>query len=216
MGRRLELAVAAGPVLDQRMGLPAARLPFTYADYLAAEATSEIKHEFVEGEAFAMAGGTREHGLVQTGLLVALGAALKGRPCRPAASDNRVYIPSLGEGFYPDAHVVCGPFQADPADPEACINPSILFEVLSPSTEAWDRGGKFERYELLPTLREYVLLHADRERVERFRRNDDGTWNRAVFGPGESIELAGAAVHITMDDIYAVLRAEVEAGSAAP
>lgn len=189
----------------------AAVLPVTYADYLAHESRSETKHEFYGGALFAMAGGTVGHADVQTGLGAALVALLRGRPCRPRGPDARVHFPAFGEAAYPDAQVVCGRTETDPIDPDAAINPALIAEVLSPSTEAWDRGGKFQRYESLPSVRQILLLSVDVERVESFTRNADDSWTRRVFTSGAvPMEIGGT---ISTDDIYAVRRAELAAAA---
>lgn len=189
----------------------AAVLPVTYAEYLAIEASSAEKHELYGGVVFAMAGGSVGHADVQAGLLIALGTLLRGKPCRPRGSDARVYFPAFGDAGYPDAQVVCGPTITDPVDPDAAINPALVAEVLSPSTEAWDRGGKFQRYESLPSVRQILLLGVDAERVESFTRNADDSWTRRVWTAGEvPLELGGV---LSLDDIYAVRRAERAAGA---
>jgi Uma2 family endonuclease len=186
--------------------MPAAALRATYADYLAQEAAAHVRHELYGGVICAKAGGTIGHADVQGGLLGALCNLLRGKPCRPRGSDARVYFPAYGDAAYPDVHVVCGRTVTDPADPDAAINPVLVAEVLSPSTEAWDRGGKFERYESLPTVRQILLLGVDDERVESFTRNDDDSWTRRVYRAGSvPLELGGA---VAIDEIYALRRAE--------
>lgn len=190
------------------MGTAAAKTSLRYADYLAAEALADVRHEYVGGECFAMAGGTRAHALVQTGFLVALARHLSGRPCRPAGSDARVYLPKYGDAVYPDVHVVCGKAERGPEDPDAVVNPVLVVEVLSPSTERWDRGGKFERYESLPSLQDIVLAEADRRRVEVFHRNEDGSFTRHVYASGEVVHLAGLGVDLPLDELYALREAD--------
>jgi Uma2 family endonuclease len=184
------------------MGLPTQRR-LTYAEYLAAEAVASEKHHFVDGEMFAMAGGTREHAAVQTRLLVALGNALKGRPCVPYSSELRVHLPHLQEGCYADGVVVCGRFERHPSDPDATINPTALFEVLSPSTEAYDRGRKFQKVRGLPSLGLYVLLAQDRPLVEVFERSAGGKWELSTFQAGDTVVLAPLGIAIAVDDVYA-------------
>lgn len=180
----------------------------TYADYLLAEADSPVRHEYVGGELFAMAGGTRAHGLVQTALVGALLARLRGTRCRPTGPDNRVYFPAYGESAYPDAHVVCGRTEFDPADPDAATNPVFVAEVLSPSTERWDRGGKFERYESLPSVREIALVEPGRRRIELFRRNADGTFTRHVYTEEQELRLESVGVGTPLAEVYGLAEAE--------
>jgi Uma2 family endonuclease len=212
-GTRVRVCHRSRRDYDRRMTEPAVKRRLSYADYLAQEATSAVRHELIGGELFAMAGGTRAHALVQTGVVGALVDRLRGTPCRPAGSDNRIYLPKYDEGVYADAHVVCGARVTDPADPEACTNPSVVFEVLSPSTEAWDRGGKFERYESLPSVTEYVLVTVDRVRVERFSRNPDGTWTRFVYGAGDRLPLPCVSADLLVDSLYELLAAEEAAAN---
>lgn len=180
----------------------------SYAEYLAAEADSPVRHEYVGGELFAMAGGTRAHGLVQTALVAALLARLRNTRCRPTGPDNRVYFPAYGESAYPDAHVVCGRTEFHPADPDAVTNPVFVAEVLSPSTERWDRGGKFERYESLPSVREIALVDPERRRIELFRRNADATFTRHVYTEEQSLVLESIDATIPLAEIYALMEAE--------
>ncbi len=182
---------------------PAAKSRMSYAEYLVAESTSEVKHQLVSGERFAMAGGTRRHAYLQTRVVVALGNALRDRPCVPYGSELRVYLPALDEGTYPDASVVCGPFLSAKADPEATVNPAALVEVLSPTTEAYDRGKKFEKYQTLAPFREYLLVSQYESRVERFERGEGGAWIWRAYGAGEHVPLACAGIVLAVDEIYA-------------
>lgn len=185
------------------MAEPAAKVRMSYAEYLSADAKNEVKHQLIDGEMFAMAGGTRKHAFIQTRLIGVLLNALRDRASVPYGSELRVYLPALDEGTYPDASVVSGPFLSAPGDPEATINPAALFEVLSPTTEAYDRGEKFEKYQRLASFREYVLVSQDKPRIERYLRGDDGTWIWRAYAAGERVPLACAGVDIAVDDVYA-------------
>ncbi len=181
----------------------AAKVRMSYAEYLSADAKNEVKHQLVDGEMFAMAGGTRKHAYIQARVIVALGNALRGRPCVSYGSELRVYLPALDEATYPDASVVSGRFLSASEDPEATINPAALFEVLSRTTEAYDRGEKFAKYQTLPPFREYLLVSQDKPRIERYVRGDDGSWIWRAYGAGERVPLACAGVDIAVDDVYA-------------
>lgn len=186
--------------------MPTAAFPLSYADYVAHEAQAETRHEFYGGVIYAMAGGSVGHSDVQMGLAGALVALLRGKPCRPRGSDARVYFPAFGDAAYPDAQAVCGRTQTDAVDPDAAINPALVAEVLSPSTEAWDRGGKFQRYESLPSVRQILMLSVDTERVESFTRNADDAWTRRVYTDGAlPLQIGG---ELLLSDIYAIRRAE--------
>jgi Uma2 family endonuclease len=179
------------------------RYKLTYAEYLAREAVSTEKHEFINGEAYAMAGGTLEHSALASSAMVALGAALAGRPCRAYNSDARVRVLSTDASFYPDLSVVCGKVETAPADPHAISNPLVLVEVLSDSTEANDRGAKAAHYRRIESLREYVLVSQSERRVEVQRRNERGIWELHFFGEGERIELTSLGVSMPVDALYA-------------
>ncbi|MES2642740.1 MAG: Uma2 family endonuclease [Myxococcota bacterium] len=174
----------------------------TYAEYLAFEGVSAEKHEFINGEPHAMSEGTPVHARLQVRLGGRLDAALEGRRCASYGPDLRIYFAELDEGAYADASVLCGPLVPAPGDPNAATNPTVICEVLSPSTEAYDRGRKFEKYRALPTVKEYVLVAQDRALVEVFRRDADSTWTLRTYGPGARVELASIDVHIAVDDLY--------------
>ena len=183
----------------------AIRHPKTYAEYLELEDTSEIKHEFLEGEIVAMAGGTPEHGRLAMNLGAELRIKLRGRSCKVLSSDVRVRV-RVGEsnkGLYPDLSVVCGPIETDPADKTSIVNPVVLVEVLSPKTEEKDRGSKFERYKRLPSLKEYVLVSQDEPCIEVFRRQDDGSWPSTVARAGERVNLGSIKCEVSVDAVYA-------------
>lgn len=175
----------------------------TYADYLARETSAEVKHDFVNGEVYAMAGGTPEHGALTAALTRAIGSALEGKPCRTFSSDVRVRVESTGGSFYPDLSVVCGKLETASDDPQAIANPLVLVEVLSDGTEAYDRGAKAGHYRRLSSLREYLLVSQTERRVEVQRLNDRGTWELHFFGPGERVELASLDVSFSLDSVYA-------------
>ncbi len=150
-----------------------------------------------------MAGGSREHGRLASALTIAIGSALRGRPCAIYSSDVRVHVAATQRTTYPDLTIVCGPVEPAPDDAEAITNPTILVEVLSDSTEAGDRGEKFAHYRHLDSLREYVLVSHKEPRIEVFRREQDGRWRLDDFGPGQTAELQSIDVRVSVDDIYA-------------
>jgi Uma2 family endonuclease len=173
----------------------------TLEDYLGVEEMSSVRHEFVDGQIFAMAGGTPEHAALSAAVVVALGTKLRGKPCRPYSADLRVRVLATGLATYPDAAVVCGEPARDPASPTHITNPTLLVEVLSPSTEEYDRGEKREHYQQIEALREYVLVAQERRRVEVFRRAE-GAWAHEVYGAGSTIELASLGITLSTDDLY--------------
>ena len=175
----------------------------TFAEYLATEEASPSKREWVNGEAWAMSGGTIEHGSLGGSILGALLVALRGRPCKPFNSDVRIRVPETGLAAYPDVTVVCGPIERDPQDEDAITNATVLIEVLSPSTEDWDRGGKWSHYRRLPTLRHYAIFEQDRPRVEFHSRQADGTWVLRDLEAGATLDLSALAVTLDIDGLYA-------------
>jgi Uma2 family endonuclease len=184
------------------MADPARRSPITPEEYLALERSSEIKHEYADGEIFAMSGGTRAHSLVAGNVLAEVRAALSERDCEVHGSDLRIKIPATGRYVYPDTSVVCGPPQFEDAEEDTLLNPKVIVEVLSKSTEPYDRGDKFENYQSLASLREYVLLSQKKVRVEHYSRQPDGTWVLRVLGAGETLDLPSIDCAIPVDRIY--------------
>jgi Uma2 family endonuclease len=186
------------------MNEPARKLTFTFAEYLEQERTSEIKHELLNGEIFDMAGGTIEHGRLASTVNAALRTQLLGRPCEVYTADVRIRVLATGLATYPDTSVVCGRLERDPADANTIVNPVVLVEVLSDSTERYDRGEKFAHYRHLPSLKEYVLVSQHDPRIEVFRRNDDGkSWTLHIAEAGESASLASIGCELAVDKIYA-------------
>jgi Uma2 family endonuclease len=174
----------------------------SYAEYLEREARSEVRHEFLRGEVYAMAGGTPEHGALAAALARELSNALRGKPCGVYSSDLRVHVPATGLTTYPDLSVVGGRLEAHPEDPNAVTNPIVLVDVLSDSSEAHDRGAKAAHYRKLASLREYVLVSRRERRIEVMRRGDRGVWELHEAGAGESIELASLGVRLSVDAVY--------------
>jgi Uma2 family endonuclease len=179
----------------------AEKLHLAYSDYLAIEAKSDVKHEYLRGESWAMAGGTIEHGRLQASLIRELGVALGRKPCVVMTSDVRVRVDSTDRTTYPDISVVCGPRQTSPIDPNAITNPTLLVEVLSESTELDDRGEKFAHYRQLPSLVEYVLVSQTRPHIEVFRRTDEG-WVLTEARTGQSIALRSIESSLDVDAVY--------------
>jgi len=184
------------------MGDAAARAKLTPAEYLALDRASEIKHEYADGEIFAMSGGTRAHSLIGGNVLGELRAALAERASEAHGSDLRIKIPATGRYTFADALVVCGPALFEDAEEDTLLNPRVIVEVLSKSTERYDRGDKFENYQSLESLREHVLLSQKKIRVEHYSRQPDGTWVLRVLGAGERLVMPSIACEIAVDRIY--------------
>lgn len=184
------------------MSQPALRPRLTYADYMAADAQAEFLAEFFDGEIWAMSGGTAEHALLIANTTVALSLALRARPCRVYSEGLRVYLPARNEGSYPDLKVICGPTEHHPVDPMAVINPTLLVEVLSDSTESFDRGEKFARYRSLESLRAYLLVDQHTARLELFEKQADGAWRFSTAEAGQRLELRALEVVLEVDEVY--------------
>jgi Uma2 family endonuclease len=175
----------------------------SYAEYLELEASSDQRYEFIDGVAYAMAGGTPDHARLIASMTVQIGIALADKPCTVYSSDLRLRIDATARSTYADVVVVCGPAQRSQIDPNAVTNPTIIVEVLSPGTEASDRGEKWRHYQHLPSLREYVLVSQGEPYVEVFRRSGD-EWVLRTAGAGEFIELPSQAIRISVDRVYAI------------
>jgi len=175
----------------------------THAEYLAGEQTSDVKHEYLRGEVWAMSGGTPAHARIQQNVSTALAIALKGKPCGVYSSDLRVRIVSTDRSTYPDVTVICGKLETASDDPDAVVNPHLIVEVLSDSTEASDRGEKFAHYRRLESLQEYVLVSQQTQRVEVFRRGEGVTWTFIPVREGELVEFKSLDVRLDLTDVYA-------------
>ncbi len=179
----------------------------SYAEYVAREAVSDVKHEFIRGEVFAMAGGTIEHAALTAAIGAELALAIRGKRCRVFSSDLRVRVLatdlSTELSTYPDVSVVCEQAESPPDDPHAIVNPTVVVEVLSDSTEAYDRGAKATHYRRIPSLREYVLINQHEPLIEVFRRNERGHWELLEARAGATIELSSLGITLDVDTIYA-------------
>jgi Uma2 family endonuclease len=178
----------------------------SYAAYLALEAEAEQRYEFVDGVVYAMAGGTPEHSRLAIGVASELRAALVGLGYAVYGSDLKIRIDATNRTTYADVAIVCGPEVTSAIDPHAITNPTVIIEVLSPSTEASDRGEKWRHYQRLASLREYVLVSQGEPYVEVFRREGE-EWVLRTFVAGQSVELPSQGVRVSVDAIYADPRA---------
>lgn len=173
----------------------------TAAAYLAWERTVAGKHEFHRGEVFAMAGGSPRHNFLSAAVVAELRATVRDHGCVVLSSDQRIAA-SPGERYvYADAVVVCGPLQTEPGTTDVLGNPTVVVEVLSPGTEAYDRGAKWEAYQRLTSLTDYLLVSQHEIRVEHYRREADGTWRYRMIEAGGAIGIADAPA-IAVDAIY--------------
>lgn len=174
------------------------------AEYLAIERAAEFKSEFYDGEMFAMAGGTMMPSLVGTNLVGEFRNLLKGRSCVPFNADLRLKIEATGLFTYPDLSVICGtPLFAHDSD-DTVTNPTLLAEVLSDSTESYDRGTKFDHYKKIPTLREYLIVRQKEPCVEQFIRQPSGVWLlRQATGLEATMAIPSLEVTVALSEVYA-------------
>lgn len=176
---------------------------FSEQEYLEIERSAATKSEFFRGEMFAMAGASREHNSVKENIIGELHSRLKSSPCRSYSSDQRVKVDPTGLYTYPDILIVRGEPTYDPLDRDTITNPIAIIEVLSPSTESYDRGAKFRQYQLLDSLREYVLVSQSEPVIERFVRQADGTWNLStVSGVAGSFSFHSISASVPLSDIF--------------
>ncbi len=174
---------------------------YTYREYLAFENSANVRHEFLDGEIYAMAGSTREHAAICANLSSALGVQLRGQGCQVHSSDLRIRVLESGLATYPDVTVVCRRAELDPEDRNTVTNPVLIVEVLSPSTVAYDRGEKLSHYQRIPSLREIVLVAHDERLIEVWRREEDNTWRRSEARRG-ALALTAVAATLAVDDVY--------------
>jgi Uma2 family endonuclease len=177
---------------------PQSHHDYTFADYLALERDSEIKHEFDAGEILAMSGGTSRHSALIASVVTAL-RNTRSAGCIIFTSDMRVRILATGRATYPDVSMVCGPLEYDPddADRTTITNPSLLVEVLSVTTEKGDRGNKWMHYQRIPSLQEYVLVSQE-PRIEVYRRMPSGSWEYLEASEGILTLATGPTLDFSM------------------
>ena len=175
----------------------------TVAEYLALEEKAERRSEFSDGEMFQMAGASREHNAITRNLTAELDNRLKDGSCQVFAADQRVKVDRTGLYTYPDLLIVCGEPEYAAEDRNTLTNPRVVIEVLSPSTERYDRTTKFRHYKQLPSVQEYVLVSQDEPLVERFTRAADGSWPQVEFvGLDATLALATVPAAVPLADVF--------------
>jgi Uma2 family endonuclease len=171
-------------------------------EYLALEASSDTKHEYLNGEVVAMAGASPRHNLITSNLIALLSGGLERSPCRVLGSDQRVRIEATSAYVYPDVSVVCSEPRFGTDRPASLLNPLLVVEVLSPSTEDHDRGAKLAHYRRLESVREVLLIEPNERRAERYRRLENGSWLITDVMEG-GVELESVELRLALDDVYA-------------
>lgn len=175
----------------------------TAQEYLAIERAAEFRSEFYNGEMFAMAGATGEHNRIKENFGGELYARLKGGPCESFSTDQRVLVSPTGLYTYPDILVVCGEVEYADGLFDTIVNPRVIVEVLSDSTEAYDRGAKFRQYRQIPTLEEYILIAQKEPAIDQFVRQPNGLWVLTTYTQlGETFRMSSVPLEIPMADIY--------------
>ena len=185
------------------MGLPQARLKYTLAEYMAFEARSAEKHEYLAGEIYAMAGASPAHNRLCFKLAGLLDGQLADSGCAGYSAGQKVRIKTADLNTYPDLTIVCGAPQYHPQEPLLLLNPRVIVEVLSPSTEAWDRGGKWMCYQQLESLTDYLLVSQDRMQIEHYALESDGAWRYSRdTNPAGIITIASINCRLRLAEVY--------------
>jgi Uma2 family endonuclease len=176
---------------------------YTYADYVALEQTSTTKHEFLGGEIYAMAGGSEEHSALCAQVLRLLGNAIGDRPCRVHTSDLRVYVESVGLATFPDGSVIWGSMvQHEPSPLSTALNPLVLLEVTSDSSEDYDTGFKLEAYRSISSLEEYIVVSHRERRITVHHRRPGAEWTATVGVRGGAVEVRSLGATLAIDEVY--------------
>jgi len=192
------------PCMIRFMALPVEKRRYTVAEYLRLEQDAQEKHEYRDGEILLMAGGSADHSLITANVIGELRNQPKGKPCRVYDSNLRVRISRTVLYTYPDASVICGPRETRDPSGQTLTNPRLIVEVLSDSTEAYDRGEKFDRYRQLDSLEEYVLISQNTSRIEVFLRQAEESWLFSSFsGPAAVAQLRSISASLPLSEVYA-------------
>lgn len=179
------------------------KMKLTIEEYLAWEDANTEKHEYYQGEVFAMSGAKVPHNIITRNLFISMGIRLKGKPCQPFNSDQRIHIPQNTLFTYPDICIICGDLITLNDDNWNVLNPSILIEVLSPATRKYDRNEKFQLYKDIPTLKEYLMPDSNAVMIEAWRINDQGQWELKEYKDiSDSLYLPTLDLYIPLSEIY--------------
>ena len=184
------------------MALPKLKPEFDIDAYMAWEEDQPERHEYLGGEVFAMSGGTDAHYTILGNAYAELRAALAGKPCRAFLSGMKLRVDRADAVFYPDVFVTCDPRDRQPEASLAKQHPALIIEVLSDSTAAFDRGRKFEHYQQIDTLQEYLLIEQDRKHADLFRKNSEGLWVLHPAGEGDVVRLESVGAAVALDGLY--------------
>ena len=175
----------------------------TREEYLAFERTSEIKHEFLRGEVFAMSGASRSHNRVTLNIAASLLNQLSGLPCEPYSNDMRVKVNPTGLYTYPDVVVACDDPQFEDAEVDTLLTPAVIIEVLSETTKDYDRGGKWKHYRQIESLKRYLVISPTSMEIEMHTRNDDDSWRLTDHRPADDVVITAIDCRLKWDEVYA-------------
>jgi Uma2 family endonuclease len=185
---------------------PAPRHRYSFAEYLELEEIAGVRHEFYDGEIYAMAGGTPEHAAMAAAITTMLGRQLDAKPYRVYSSELRVRVLATGLATYPDVTVICGPSERDPESATHITNPKVVAEVLSRGTAEYDRGEKLYHYQQVPSLVSIVLVDRENAHIELWTRGAAG-WGKGRFGEGTLVELDAIGCTLSVDQVLAAAAA---------
>lgn len=193
--------------------IPVPQTTLTLSEYLAIERQAEFKSEFFNGRTYEMSGASRIHNRIKDNLIVEIGNRLKGSPCQTFSSDMKVLVERTGNVFYPDVIICCEPTEVLDEHGDAILNPTVIFEILSPSTEAFDRGRKFLNYQRIPSLKEYVLISQEVPLLQRYVRQEDDNW---LMMTSDGINASFSCFAVTPSIPLASLYARIEFTATGP
>jgi Uma2 family endonuclease len=175
----------------------------TEAEYLAFDRESETKHEFIDGQVYAMSGASPNHNWIAGSTYASLYSQMRGRPCKVGPSDLKIHMPATGSFVYPDISIVCDEPEYGGEQSDMLLNPVVVIEVLSPSTEHHDRNVKFHHYWTIPTLKAVVFIAQDEARVERYNREGSNAWQMTIArGLDASMELPSIGCTLPLAEVY--------------
>ena len=176
---------------------------YTIEEYLEMENAALEKHEYYKGEIFAMSGASARHNVISSNLIISLGISLKGKSCQPYGSDMRIHIPENSLFTYPDISIICGDVTISDEDENTAIGPTVIIEILSPSTRNYDRGEKFMLYRAIPALKNYILVDSESVHVEHFAINKEGLWQLKEYNKiNEEIFIETLNISLPMKEVY--------------
>lgn len=184
------------------MGYPEKKY-ISHQEYLQAERLALDKHEYYQGEIFAMNGASISHNIISMNTTIGLGNKLNGKNCQPFGSDLRIHIPESSLYTYPDLSIICGEIETTDDNFDTATNPSVIIEILSKSTRDYDKGGKFNLYRQIESLQEYILIDSENIFVEKFTKNIDNSWELTEYKDLEkSFKIETVQIEMMLLDIY--------------